>query len=216
LSNLDLSTDAQATLTLDNTAEFAAADTVTLTLASGDTHTFEFLDENGGTPASSVDEANGVYVHVVTIDSTASTGEHVGNLVAVMREEGFAVDVGEDGVITVSDGGATITAGSTLATGTITAGAVGSGGAYTALDNAKSAIGDILTNFGTFANRLEAQADFTKTLTDTLEEGLGILVDANLAEVSAKLQSEQTKEQLGIQSLSIANAASQSILGLFR
>ena len=73
-----------------------------------------------------------------------------------------------------------------------------------------------MTTLGSFSNRLDSQAEFTQVLTDKLEEGLGILVDANLAEVSAKLQSEQTKEQLGIQSLSIANAASQSILGLFR
>ncbi len=90
------------------------------------------------------------------------------------------------------------------------------GGAVDTLDAAKTAIGTILTSLGTFSNRLESQAEFTQVLTDTLEEGLGILVDANLAEVSAKLKSEQTKEQLGIQSLSIANAAPQSILGPFR
>ncbi len=50
----------------------------------------------------------------------------------------------------------------------------------------------------------------------TFEEGVGILVDANLAEESAKLQALQTKEQLGIQSLSIANQRPQSIMSLFK
>lgn len=214
LTGLDLA-GVHSELTLDNTAAFAAADTVTVAYG-GETHIFEFLDENGGTPAATVDEANGIFVHVVTIDSTASTGEHVGNLAAVMREEGLAVDVAEDGTISVFAGGQATTVTSTLAAGAITATDNVGGAAVAALDAAKTAIGTILTSLGTFANRLDSQAEFTQVLTDTLESGLGILVDANLAEVSAKLQSEQTKEQLGIQSLSIANAASQSILGLFR
>lgn len=214
LTGLDLA-GVHSELTLDNTAAFAAADTVTVAFGT-ETHIFEFLDENGGTPASSVDEANGTFVHVVTIDSNASTGEHVGNMAAVMRDEGLAVDVAEDGTISIFAGGAATTVTSTLAAGAITATDNVGGAAVTALDAAKTAVGTILTTLGTFANRIESQADFTQVLTDTLEEGLGILVDANLADVSAKLQSEQTKEQLGIQSLSIANAASQSILGLFR
>lgn len=214
LTGLDLA-GVHSTLTLDNTAAFAAADTVTIAFGT-ETHIFEFLDENGGTPASAVDEANGTFVHVVTIDSTASTGEHVGNLASAMREEGLSVEVAEDGVISVFAGGQVTTATSTLVAGTITAADNQGGAAVAALDAAKTAIGTIMTSLGTFANRVESQAEFTQILTDTLEEGLGILVDANLAEVSAKLQSEQTKEQLGIQSLSIANSASQSILGLFR
>ncbi|OUR75594.1 hypothetical protein A9Q83_17425 [Alphaproteobacteria bacterium 46_93_T64] len=214
LTALDLA-GVHSEMTLDNTAVFAAADTVTIAYGT-ETHIFEFLDENGGTPASSVDEANGTFVHVVTIDSNASTGEHVGDLAAVMRDSGLSVDIAEDGTISVFAAGVATTATSTLAAGTITATDNVGGAATTVLDAAKTAIGTILTTLGTFSNRLESQADFTQTLSDTLEEGLGILVDANLAEVSAKLQSEQTKEQLGIQSLSIANAASQSILGLFR
>ena len=214
LTGLDLA-GVHSELTLDNTAVFAAADTVTIAFGT-ETHIFEFLDENGGTPASSVDEANGTFVHVVTIDSNASTGEHVGNLATAMRDTGLSVDIAEDGTISIFAGGVATTATSTLVAGTITATDNVGGAATTVLDAAKTSIGTILTALGTFSNRLETQADFTQVLTDTLEEGLGILVDANLAEVSAKLQSEQTKEQLGIQSLSIANAASQSILGLFR
>lgn len=86
----------------------------------------------------------------------------------------------------------------------------------TALDAAESLVGDAITALGTSANSLDSQAGFTQLLTDKLKEGLGILVDANLAEASAELQALQTKEQLGIQSLSIANARPQSILQLFQ
>jgi flagellin len=53
-------------------------------------------------------------------------------------------------------------------------------------------------------------------LSDELNTGIGNLVDADLAKESAKLQALQTKQQLGIQALSIANSAPQSILSLFR
>jgi flagellin len=53
-------------------------------------------------------------------------------------------------------------------------------------------------------------------LSDELNTGIGNLVDADLAKESARLQALQTKQQLGIQALSIANSAPQSILSLFR
>ena len=53
-------------------------------------------------------------------------------------------------------------------------------------------------------------------LQDTIDAGVGNLVDADLAKESARLQALQTKQQLGIQALSIANASSSSLLGLFR
>jgi flagellin len=53
-------------------------------------------------------------------------------------------------------------------------------------------------------------------LSDAVQEGLGALVDADLAVESAQLQSLQVKQQLGIQALSIANARPQTVLSLFR
>jgi flagellin len=57
---------------------------------------------------------------------------------------------------------------------------------------------------------------FTGKLQDSLDSGVGNLVDADLAKESAKLQSLQTKQQLGVQALSIANQTPQSILSLFK
>jgi flagellin len=84
------------------------------------------------------------------------------------------------------------------------------------IDAAITTVGSALTSIGTFSSRLDDQAEFTQLLTDTMEEGLGVLVDADMAEVSAELTALQTKEQLNIQSLSIANSAPQTILALFR
>jgi len=211
-------------ITMDNTTAFAEADYMTFATTVGGvttTHVFEFVEAGSGNALTqNPDEANAnpTYVHAVTIDPAASTSEHVGNLATAMREEGFAVEISDSGTISVFAGGNTITSDvSNVATpGALASDDTAGGGAIAALDAAAASVGNILTNLGTFSNRIDSQSEFTQILTDTLEEGLGILVDANLAEVSAKLQSEQTKEQLGIQSLSIANASSQSILGLFR
>ncbi|MEO1556207.1 MAG: flagellin [Pseudomonadota bacterium] len=70
--------------------------------------------------------------------------------------------------------------------------------------------------FGTVQNRIETQSDFVSNLTDSFKSGIGSLVDADMEEVSARLQALQTQQQLGVQSLSIANQAPQTILSLFR
>jgi flagellin len=66
------------------------------------------------------------------------------------------------------------------------------------------------------AAKFSIQATFAQNLSDTLTTGIGNLVDANMAQESASLQSLQVKQQLGVQALSIANQAPQTILGLFQ
>jgi flagellin len=66
------------------------------------------------------------------------------------------------------------------------------------------------------AAKFSIQATFSQKLSDTLTQGIGNLVDANMAQESAMLQSLQVKQQLGVQALSIANQAPQTILALFR
>jgi len=66
------------------------------------------------------------------------------------------------------------------------------------------------------AAKFSIQSTFTQKLSDTLTAGIGNLVDANMAQESASLQSLQVKQQLGIQALSIANQAPQSVLSLFK
>ncbi len=76
-------------------------------------------------------------------------------------------------------------------------------------------VSNALVSLGSAAKRVEIQAEFTIQLVDILKQGVGNLVDADLAEESAALQSLQIKQQLGVQALSIANAGPQSILQLF-
>ena len=75
---------------------------------------------------------------------------------------------------------------------------------------------DAAAEFGTGEKRLEIQNDFISKLSDSLKSGIGALVDADMEEASARLQALQVQQQLGIQSLSIANQAPQNILALFR
>jgi flagellin len=94
-----------------------------------------------------------------------------------------------------------------------------SAGALTALTAVNAAIISVsnqLANFGASAKRLDIQAEFTTKLVDILTDGIGNLVDADMAEESAKLSALQVKQQLGVQSLAIANGGSQVILRLFQ
>ena len=81
----------------------------------------------------------------------------------------------------------------------------------TSLTNVNSALAKLSAG----AAKFSIQATFAQTLSDTLTTGIGNLVDANMAQESATLQSLQVKQQLGVQALSIANQAPQAILSLF-
>lgn len=69
---------------------------------------------------------------------------------------------------------------------------------------------------GASAQRISDQGEFVSKLTDAVKSGIGSLVDADMEAASARLQALQTQQQLGVQSLSIANQAPQTILSLFR
>ena len=91
--------------------------------------------------------------------------------------------------------------------------------ASTAIGLVNSAITEVsskLSKLGTGAKALGSHLNFVGKLQDALDAGVGNLVDADLAKESAKLQALQTKQQLGIQALSIANQSSSILLGLFR
>jgi len=73
-----------------------------------------------------------------------------------------------------------------------------------------------LARLGTKSKAIETHITFVGKLTDALETGVGNLVDADLAKESAKLQALQTKQQLGVQALGIANQTPQILLSLFQ
>ena len=82
----------------------------------------------------------------------------------------------------------------------------------TSLNNVDSA----LARLSAGSKKFSIQADFVQKLSDTLQGGIGNLVDADMATESAKLQSLQVKQQLGVQALSIANTSPQIIMSLVR
>ena len=82
----------------------------------------------------------------------------------------------------------------------------------TSLTNVDSALAKLSSD----SKKFSVQLGFTSKLSDSLTAGVGNLVDANMATESALLQSLQVKQQLGVQALSIANQAPQTILSLFR
>lgn len=84
------------------------------------------------------------------------------------------------------------------------------------VDAVLSDITDAATNLGAIKNRIGLQQDFVKALKDSIDRGVGQLVDADMNAESTRLQALQVQQQLGIQALSIANGNSQNILSLFR
>lgn len=92
-------------------------------------------------------------------------------------------------------------------------------GAVAALGNIEALIQTGISaaaEFGSAQSRIDIQNTFVSRLSDALKAGIGSLVDADLEEASARLQALQVQQQLGIQSLSIANQAPQNLLALFR
>jgi len=104
----------------------------------------------------------------------------------------------------------TVAATASLSTATIAAALV------TTVSTSISNVGSALAKLGTGSKSLESHLTFVGKLQDSLDAGVGNLVDADLAKESAKLQALQTKQQLGVQALSIANSSTSSLLGLFR
>jgi flagellin len=90
------------------------------------------------------------------------------------------------------------------------------GQALTNVENALKAMTSAGAKLGSISTRINMQDDFVNSLSDSIDSGIGRLVDANMEEESSKLSALQTQQQLAIQSLSIANSSSQNILSLFR
>src|SRR5579872_899649 len=112
----------------------------------------------------------------------------------------------------MSLGGSIVTVGATATIGTTTAASAMIATVTTSLTNVDNA----LATLGTASKALQTHLTFVSNLQDTLTTGIGNLVNADLAKESATLQALQTKQQLGIQALSIANSSSSALLGLFR
>ena len=147
---------------------------------------------------------NAIFNGVNLVDGTSSS------LTALISADGgstITID-GED----MSLGGSivSISAGASLSTASAASTMIGT--INTSLENVNAA----LARLGSSSKQISIQNEFIGKLIDTLNAGIGNLVDADLATESAKLQSLQVKQQLGVQALAIANSAPAIALSLFR
>ena len=140
-----------------------------------------------------------------TLLSTASASGG-GDIATVRNESGttYTLNAVDAETLTIADAPTSAEA---------AASALASGGDFS---TKMAAVNTALNTFGSNNSYLEGQVSYNKEKMSSLESGLGALVDADLAKESAKLQALQIKQQLGTQSLSIANQAPQSLLSLFR
>jgi len=113
---------------------------------------------------------------------------------------------------TMSLGGSVITLDST----DTFASATSAGNLLTTIDTSISNVSASLAKLGTSSKALDNHMNFVGKLQDSITQGIGNLVDADMAKESAKLQALQTKQQLGVQALSIANQSTSTVMSLFR
>jgi flagellin len=133
---------------------------------------------------------------------TASGG---GNIIGVRNEAG--------GTFTVTaENGADLQLSATTPT-TAAAASTYLNGGFTTVE---AAISTALNKFGASMQYVENQISYNSKKVDAMKDGLGALVDADLARESSNLQALQTRQQLGIQTLSLANQGPQVLLSLFR
>ncbi len=201
----------------DNTLDIQDGMGFSVTVGTGGTartFVYEFNNDNAlvGQPAPNTT------VRAVEFTAAQSPLQRLGNLLRTMSEDGINAGFDNSGNIIVSN--ATNVAsggnGSTAVTGATVTTIGGATGAIARVDGAITTAGTALARLGASLQQVEGLRDFSVQLRDSLREGLGALVDADLAEESARLSSLQTRQQLATQSLSIANQQSQSLLSLFR
>ncbi len=179
--------------------------------SSSSTFTVTFTEASG----TSVDAANQQFLE------GTGTAQDLADPNLTTTQLAVADDYG--GAVSSSTSSTSVTGGdfsrTALGLGSLSvAGATGTGAssAITAIDSALSTLRSSLSSLGSQSNALSVQSTFLGALSDTLETSIGNLVDADLAEESARLQSLQVKQQLGAQALSIANQSPQIILSFFR
>jgi flagellin len=198
-------------ITIANAAAWAAGDKVTLRLGEQTaSYTVTAEDAASTTPDDLVaiglkNAIEALGIADLTVDYNSGTaGELVftNDAATDLTVTGQFQNAGAGGLATLAAIDVSTGAGATAALGNI------EGLIQTAIDAAAA--------FGSVEGRIETQAEFISNLNDSLKSGIGSLVDADMEEASARLQALQVQQQLGIQALSIANQAPQSILSLFR
>lgn len=185
---------------------------VEYTAAAGD----DINDVNAGIVAAiNVRGINGVSAAVTTPAADASANDATFTLSnttgsAITVDNASSSIAARDAIEAVAGGGLSALADLDVST------AAGATAALSAIDGLLQTAIDATAAFGSKQSRLDNQNEFITKLSDSLKTGIGALTDANLEEASARLQSLQVQQQLGVQALSIANQGPQQLLALFR
>jgi flagellin len=137
----------------------------------------------------------------VAANNAVSLGDAAGTVANNITVQGANIQLG--GAITTVTATSDVTAANAAAT-------------LTLVNASITNLGTTMATWGAGSKRLEAHRNFVTKLQDALSSGIGAMVDADLSKESARLQSLQVKQQLGIQALSIANGSAQTALSLFR
>jgi flagellin len=139
---------------------------------------------------------------------TAPSSLVAGSIVTVRNELGtnYTIDQVDGEALLVASAPTSPTAAAAMLTGTGT----------NDFGTVMNAINTALNDFGNSSRFVDSQISYNRQKLDSLESGLGSLIDADLAKESARLQALQIRQQLGTQALGIANQAPQSLLSLFQ
>ncbi|SFR00625.1 flagellin [Poseidonocella sedimentorum] len=235
---MSVTLNASQSLTIDLSSETITAGVAySIGLTGTDADASAFTPASYTTAATATGAANIAYVA-----RDGDTGADVADALAAAYTEYAAENSLDTDVLNITSSGGVLTATSTVTDGTDTIGVTVDtvagdnviGGGLAALadidvtdsDGAEAALASIenliqssidsAAALGSAEKRVGIQNDFVGKLTDSLKSGIGSLVDADMEETSARLQALQVQQQLGVQSLSIANQAPQTILSLFR
>jgi flagellin len=236
-STVDRISVSGANLNTNSTAATLASSAATATVAAAGTATALVTSTNDGDRAfgrATFEATNGVTVNSdgsFTVDTSVINASGAGAIafsaggVAWTTAGGAAANNQNSGSVTFQASALSSTAGGTFtyaSSGTKNAGALDLTNAgdrrlaVAVVDKFKSNVNSTLASFGSASRQIDIQQQFARKISDSIESGIGNLVDADLARESARLQSLQVKQQLGLQALSIANQSPQSIVSLFR
>jgi flagellin len=210
-----------------STATDSSGNTI-YTFAQGATLTAG-MDESGNAvlTASAKNDTSGnmitgdTFVAVNTTAATVNSGiSGVNQITAAIQNQGFGAQLdAATGNVQIAGGNLYTGADAGVATssvGTVTPNVTGSLNAILAVTAAISTVNGVNSALGSATNVLTGIQNSVSTLSTSLTTGVGALTDADLAAESAQLTSLQTKQQLAIQALSIANSGPQSLLSLFK
>jgi len=204
-----------------NSANFNGVNLLATSATSGSTSPFQVVtsfSQSGSTDTvglTNVSLSEALYGGVGTQGATAgaATGFTTGGILdSVNADTGYSIDSLQTSSIGTAYG---TTAADTTTSGTNADGTTFLADEQNQVEAAITALTKAASTLGSIQSNLTAQGTFTTSLSNSLTTGVGSLVDADMNQASTRLNALQTQQQLGIQSLSIANQNSQMILKLF-